>query len=197
MKTRYLPLLFAPLLLCGCSKAAYQADPNALLGNPLYVELFANEMVDTMVEFDIQNDPIILDTTKKKIIDDTKKAWLIKSTEAKQLQRKGIKGSFIEIKEYAEGEVLLLNNIVHFGPNFVTAPGPELHAFLSTVVDPRDAETFPDATAIDVGIVRVPYGAQSFIITQKIDDPKIYRSIALWDVKLGLLYGFAQINPMN
>lgn len=194
MKTRAL-LFAAPLLLLGC-KAAYQADAEALLENPLYMEIYAEQMVDTMVGFEIYEDPIVEDEDKKKIIDETKEYWFALAKKSRADQRKGSKGGLISMKQYTEGEVLYKDGFVHLGPTFVATPGPDLHIYLTTAIDPRDVQ-FPDESAIDLGVIAVPYGAQSFIIPKKLENPLAYRTVVIWDNKLDRLYGFAQLSPLN
>ena len=194
MKIRSI-LFIAPLLLVACSKGTYTPDQEALLENPLFLEIYAEQLVDTMVNLEIYEDPITEDEDKMKIVESTRKYWFTKSKEARKTQRQGSKGSFTTMKEYSEGEVLFLDNAVYFGPSFVTSPGPSLHAFLTVTVDPRDIE-FPDITAIDLGEIRVPFGAQAFIIEEEIEDPIKYRTVVLWDTDLDRLYGFSQLSPL-
>jgi len=192
---KFLFIAVTPLLLVGCQKSVYQADREALLQNPLYLEMYAEQFVDTMVNLSIYQDPITQDEAKMKIVDKTKEYWLQKSAEARKMQREGSKGAFIPMSEYTEGETLFINNMIHMSPGFFVNPGPNLHVFLTQAVDPRDVE-FPDVTAIDAGEILVPYGAQSFAIDEEIEEPRLYRTVVLWDTDLERLYGFAQINPL-
>ena len=184
-------LLSITLLLSACSdpETALHID---LLENPLYAERFSETMVNTMVELEIYNDPLIEDETKRRIAEETKEKWLAVAKTARKKQREGSNGNFLTMNEYAAGEVLYVENKVHFSTLFETEPGPELHVFLTTVVDPRDV-AFPDETALDLGIVVTPFGAQSYGVPE-VEDPKLYRTVVLWDTKLERLYGFAQIS---
>lgn len=194
MKKRLI-LFITPLLLVGC-KSAYKADASALLENPLYLELYSEQMVDTMVGLEIYEDPIVQDAEKKKIIDETKEYWFALAKQARKDQRMGSKGGLVPMKQFADGEILYKDGVVHFGPTFATSPGPDLHAYLTTAIDPRDV-LFPDESAVDLGIIDVPYGAQSMIVPQKLENPNSYRTLVIWDNKLDRLYGFAQLTPMN
>tara|TARA_Y100000310_G_C20496620_1_gene721862 strand:+ start:395 stop:979 length:585 start_codon:yes stop_codon:yes gene_type:complete len=193
MKTLPLTLALA-LTLTGCSHAVFTPDQDALLNNPLYLEQFSEQMVDRMTNLEILQDPLLEDEAKAAIVDATKVKWLKAAKESRKQQRNGIKGTIIPMKEYVEGEVLYYNNQLHLAPHFVTAPGPNLHVFLSMTIDPRDVQ-FPDETALDLGQIIVPYGAQSFAVPT-VDEPKRYRSVVIWDSSLDRLYGFAQVNPL-
>ena len=196
MKIRSIALL-APLFLVACNGNSLNQNHEALLNNPLYLEQYSEQLVDTMVNLEVYGDPLIEDESKKKIADDSKKYWLAEAKKSRKAQRQSSKGSFIMIKEYVAGEVMLTKDgsAVHFGPTFTVTPGPSVHVVLTTAVDPRDVE-FPDESAIDIGEVLMPYGAQSYYLTEKVADPIKYRTVVLWDSKLNRLYGFAQISPL-
>lgn len=196
MKIRLIALI-APLLLVACNTTTKEQHRESLLKNPLYLELYSEQLVDTMVNLEVYADPLIEDESKKKIADDTKKYWLAEAKKARKAQRQSSKGSFITMKEYVTGEVMLTKDgsAVHFGPTFTATPGPSVHAFISQTVDPRDVE-FPDPTAIDLGEIYVPYGASSFYPEEKIKDVIKYRTVVIWDTELERLYGFAQISPL-
>lgn len=185
---------FALLLLTGCNAAIFSPDEEALMRNPLYAEHYAEQLVDAMVNLEVYEDPVLEDEAKKKIVSDTKEKGLAVARQARTDQRDGIIGQFIPMKEYAEGEVLYKENFLHVAPSFVTTPGPDLHVWMTTVVDPRDVE-FPDPTAIDIGSLKTAYGAQSYAVP-KVEDPKAYRTVVLWDNALGRLWSFAQISPL-
>jgi hypothetical protein len=193
MKIRSIALI-APLLLTACG-GTYNPDQKALLENPLFLEQYAEQMVDTMVNLEINENPILEDSAKKDIVDETKEYWLKQSKKARKRQRQSLKGSFITMGEYTEGEVIFTGDTVYFGPTFTSGTGPSVHIFLSKTVDPRDVE-FPDETAIDLGELNVPYGAQGFLLSENLQDPTAYRTVVIWDTKLELLYAFAQISPL-
>lgn len=187
-------LLLTAVSLTACSQTQYAPDQEALLQNPLYLEMYAENMVDTMVNLEIYEDPILEEEGKKAYVDNVKEQWLAKAKEARALQRQGSKGTMVPMKEYVEGEVLYVNGQLHLSPYFFTTPGPSLHVFLSKAVDPRDV-LFPDETAIDLGQLTVPMAAQTFAVPAT-DKPAEYLSVTLWDTELNRLYGFAQIAPL-
>lgn len=191
MKNTSLALALS-LTLVGCQAAQYSPDRDALLSNPLYAETHAENMVDVMVNLEIYNDPILEDEEVQTIVDNTKETWLKVTKAARAAQAEGIKGTLIPMKEYVEGEVLYYKNALHFSTYFSSSPGPSLHVFLSKAVDPRDV-LFPDESALDLGEMTAPYGAQSYPVPE-VEDTQAYRSVVLWDTELNRLYGFAQIS---
>ncbi len=195
MKHRSL-LLALPLLLSACAphtSGSVTLDDN--LKNPLFAHRYYIELVDQMVNFELTNDPILKEAGKKAAIDDAR----IKGTKLAQdtalLNQKGLRGTIQSEKDQAAGSVLLLDNTLYFGTDFITSPGPSLHVYLTTVIDPRQVH-FPDATAIDLGPVQNPYGAQAFTLP-KTDKPVNFHSLTLWDNALGTSYGFAQLQGGN
>ena len=187
-------LIIAALTLSACNNTQFTPDQEALLRNPLYTEGYSESMVDTMVNLEIYNDPILEDETVKEYVDSTKETWLKVAKASRAKQREGAKGTFIPMKEYTEGEVLYVDNLVHLSPFFTSTPGPSLHIFLTKAVDPRDV-LFPDESALDLGALTVVQGAQSFAVPD-VENPAEYLSVVLWDTKLDRLYSFAQITPL-
>lgn len=161
------------------------------LENPLFAEQYYDDLVDRMVELFIQNDPAVEDNAKQGIIEDTRTEALNRAKEATSRQRDGVLGSFVSVKEHAEGEVLFLDGMLYLGPEFLSQPGPDLHIYLSKLIDPREEGSFPDADALDVGRVESPYGAQTYTVIGA-EDPTAFHSAVLWDTKLERMYGFAQ-----
>lgn len=187
--------LSSVLLLAGCSTPdsveTTGEQVSDLLLNPLYVERYGDEIVNSMVNLHIYKDPLLEDSAKADIVEHARAEWLERSDEATDLQREGQRGQILTMKEYAKGEVLYVGDTLHFGPDFEATPGPQLHVFLTTVVDPRDVP-FPDKSSIDLGLLHTPYGSQSYPVSG-INDPMLYRTVVLWDTALDRLYGFAQI----
>ena len=184
------------IVLTGCTPTpASQGGGISLeqrLKNPLYLERYAETMVDRMADMAIQDDPILEDAGKQKIIEETKRVWLEKSKEARELQREGPHGFFVAINEYVAGEALYLNDMLYLSTTFETFPGPNLHLYLSTEIDPRDIE-FPDEGAVDLGQLSTAYADQEYAVPP-VEDVNIYRTVVLWDATLERLYGFAQLN---
>ena len=196
MKHRSL-LLALPLMLLGAcsaqSSGSVTLDDN--LKNPLFAHRYYIDLVDEMVNFQLNNDPVIKDAGKRSAIDDARIQGTKHAQETALLNQKGQRGTIQSEKERTAGSVLLLGNTLFFGTDFITSPGPSLHVYLTTVVDPRQSH-FPDATAIDLGPVQNPYGAQAFLLP-KTDKPVTYRSVGIWDDALGTFWGFAQLQGGN
>ena len=161
------------------------------MDNPLYAERYAEEMVNVLAELEIQQDPLIADAAVKAQIAAMRDDWLAKAREARDLQRGGTSAQFAEMQQYARGEGLLLDGTFYLSSDFETLPGPGLRLYLTTMVDPRDGE-FPDASAIDLGPLVSPYGAQQYAVAD-LSDPLAYRTAVLWDTTLEKIYGFAQL----
>ena len=192
MKKSLSTLTLSTLLLAGCSAEPNEMSLEQRLENPLYAERYAEEIVDRMVEYKIQNDPLLEDKQKAALIEETRKKWLEVGRDARTKQREGFTGFLISINEPAKGELPYRENILYTDTTFDVAPGPDLHFYMTTVVDPRDTE-FPDETAIDLGQFRSSYGAQKYSVPP-VEDPQLYRTVVLWDNALERLYGFAQIS---
>lgn len=190
-----LPLLTLTLALAlpACSKPVVSdVSLDELLTNPLFAERYADEMVDAVVEFKIQNDPILQDAKKADVIESTRTKWLDTARTATKLQREGTAGNMINVTAYTRGEVLYLNDVLYTDTVFEVTPGPNLHLYLTTVVDPRDVE-FPDESVIDIGPLQSPYGAQHYNVPPQ-ENPLLYRTLVLWDEDLEKIWGFAQLN---
>ncbi|MDD5026541.1 MAG: DM13 domain-containing protein [Candidatus Peribacteraceae bacterium] len=183
-------LFVVPALLAGCS--ATRPTLNDHLNNPLFAERYAEELVNRMTELEIQKDPLIEDVEKKAIIDQVREQWMERAKKARDVQREGMTGEFAEMKEYVRGRALLLGKTVYLSTTFESEPGPSLHFYLTTMVDPRDV-AFPDPTAVDLGLLQSPYGAQTIAVPEA-KDSSLYRTLVLWDASLERLYGFAQLS---
>lgn len=191
MKKLSFPL--AVLLLAACAPGT-SADLRMRLENPLYAEQYYDELVDSMVNMELQNDPLVKDPAMKELIEETRTEALRLSNEADEQQNKGLIGAIMSDFGYAAGEALLLDNTLYLGATFSTIPGPELHVYLTTVVDPRDG-TFPDDTAMDLGAIHNAYGDQSYDLPEE-TDPTGLRTLVLWDEQLKRIYGFAQLRAL-
>lgn len=194
---KLLLLLCSTLILGGCKTSGNTTVSSIcknFMDNPLYAERYAEELVNQMVELTIYENPVLEDEGKKKIADTTRQQWLEVARAARAAQRKGSEGEFISVEEFVQGNALLLQNAVYLGTAFDTEPGPDLHLYLTTVVDPRGVE-FPDNTSIDLGVLQTPYGAQQYDIpgTEPIE-VATYRTLVLWDNALERVHGFAQMS---
>ena len=179
------------LTLVACGVRATGGSANEMLNNPLYAEWYYKDLVEDMMNMEIQNDPITQDEKKKAVIDATRQDALELAKEATKRRQTGVSGHFTPGQENVQGQALLLSGILYLGPDFDAVPGPSLHLYLTTAVDPRDLK-FPDPTALDLGVLHGPYGAQAYLLPRAQQD-LLYRSVVLWDTKLDRLYGFAQL----
>jgi hypothetical protein len=194
MKTRFLLSSgIAALALVACSGQQQPQNLESLLQNPLFAEQYADEIVQSMVEIKLsQDDTLQEEPDMEGVIDNLRQTWNARANEATKQQREGRSGDFIPIKEYVRGEVLVKDARLYLGPQFEMVPGPAIHLYYTTTVDPRDVE-FPDETAIDLGEIQSPYGTQTYELPV-LENPITYRTVVLWDTTLERLYGFAQIS---
>ena len=149
-------------------------------------------MVDRLVELDITKNPVLEDPAKKAFVETQRKHWLEVAREAREEQREGTTGNLVPINEYAKGDFLYIDGTLYAGTLFEIDPLPGLHMYLTTVVDPRDVE-FPDDTAMDLGPIQTAYGAHAYEVPS-VENPPLYRTVVLWDDRLGRLHSFAQLN---
>lgn len=192
MKKSLYAFIPCALLLAGCTDSGSKISLEQHLTNPLYAERYSEVLVDRMVELKIQNDPILEDEQKAKVVEETRKKWLEVGRDARKKQHEGFSGFLITINEDTKGEVMYMGNTLYTDTTFEVSPGPDLHFYITTVVDPRDVE-FPDDSAIDIGKLRSAYGAHTYDVPA-VEDPQLYRTVVVWDNKLERLFGFAQIS---
>lgn len=182
------------LAACGAPKPV-SISLQQRLANPLYAEYYFDDLVEHLVDLDIQNDPTLDDARAKSAADDARRDGLQAAKAATKKQAEGLDGVFIPAKDFAQGEVLLVDDMLFFHPQFLATPSPDIHVMLSESIDPRDGE-FPDANAVDAGPLQSPYGDQSYTlpITTPAGEQPPYRSIVLWDATLQRIVGFAQMH---
>ncbi len=171
---------------------AVSTSIDAQNSNPLTAARYGDELADTMADLIIGNDPISNDEAARKVIDGAIVRGKKIADDARDLQARGFKGEMIGIKEEVSGFALYLDDMLYLSSDFQTKPGPDLHVYVTVAVDPRDV-TFPDETAIDLGVVQDFYGAQQFKVPHQ-KDPAYYRTFVLFDTKLKRQYGFAQLS---
>lgn len=189
---RTAPLLFGiSLLLAGCGNAL-SPTLQGHLQNPLFAEYYYDDLVEQMVQLVIDESPLLDDERKKDAADRTRREALELSKAASALQEQGRQGHFVPADGFAQGEVLLLNGMLSFHPEFITIPQPSMHVLLSNAVDPRDVD-FPDDSAVDIGPLQSPYGDQSYVLPANAATQP-WRTAVLWDTTLGRLVGFAQLS---
>lgn len=180
------------LAACGTPPATPDLTLDQRLQNPLFAERYWDEMAERMANLTIQNEPVMSDASKAAIADRAREGAVELSQLARQKRNNGLFGAFMTMKELTEGYALLLDRTLYISSTFATYPGPSLHLFLTTDVDPRDVPDFPNANALNLGLLQSPYGAQSYKLPESVEDPG-YRTAVLWDTKLGRLYSFAQL----
>lgn len=188
--------ILAPVLLLSSCRGARTLTLEERLNNPLFSEYYYDDLVQRMVDIEIgserkDNAELLGDSARKSIMDETRRSALAAAKEAVGRQAEGRIGSFIPVAEFVKGEVLLLPEALYFGPDFDASPGPQLHLFLTTAVDPRDS-TFPDETAIDIGRLENAYGAHEHSLPT-LENRDALRTVVLFDSALQRLYGFAQL----
>ncbi len=175
------------LLLSACSGATTSANKN-----PLTASRYGDELADTLANLVIQQDPIAKDPAMRALIDsEIAKAKKIGES-ARETQSQGTRGTFTPIKEQPFGQALYVSNMLYLSTDFASAPGPNLHLYITQVVDPRDA-AFPDKTAIDLGEIKSAYGAQEYRVLSQ-EKPELLRTVVLYDTVLKRLYSFAQLS---
>lgn len=178
-------------LLAACTGTSVHTTDNQL-DNPLYAERYYDALVDSMVNLVLQNDPLAKDEQALKVIEKYRVEGLRQANKATEKQSDGISGQILSDFDYSHGEVLLLNNTVYVGPDFDTVPGPDLRAYISSVVDPR-AQDFPDETAIDLGPVKAAFGAHSYTLPESTGTGANTHSFVLYERRLNRIFGFAQL----
>ncbi|MBI3336839.1 hypothetical protein HYZ98_04740 [Candidatus Peregrinibacteria bacterium] len=196
MRAKTILLFCLTVVLSACSQAPISYRSNALeehLQNPLFAEHYFESLVQRMVELVIREDPILNNEQKKAIADNVRREGLEKAKEATQTQLKGTYGEFMVASEWAKGDALYVHDTLYFGPNFQVDPGPSLHVFLTTVVDPR-LESFPDSSALDLGQIQSMIADQSYPVPNA-ENPLLYRTVVLFDTVLERIYAFAQLSP--
>jgi hypothetical protein len=161
-------------------------------GNPLVTSRYGDDLADTMANLIISKDPAADDPMMRPTIDKAIKDGKRIGAEARTVMNQGLQGGLIAIKEDLQGFAVYVNDTLFFSSDFEVKPGPALHVFLTRAVDPRDIQ-FPDATAIDLGIIQSPFGAQQYDVPHQAKADAI-RTVVFWDTSLKRLYGFGQLS---
>lgn len=188
------------LLLAGCSGLAgpVSQDP---MENPLVAEQYEAELVDHFVNLQIRNDVALRDDALRQAADKARTLALTRAQETTKRVNEGIRGNFYGVHEETEGTALLLDDRLYFGVDFLVTPGGNLRVFVTRAVDPRD-EPFPDDSAVDLGALRIPYGAQAYAVpttndAEDAEDSEEVRhvTVVIYDAMLKRIHGFAQLRP--
>lgn len=191
MRTKTLLIVIAAataLSACGAAGTSIDLENS----NPLVVSRYGDELADTMANLVIQNDPVIKEPGMQQLIEKEIARAKSMAIRGRQEAKEGAQGAIIAEKESVTGYALLLADTLWLSSDFETSPGPDLHVYLTTIVDPRGA-SFPDETAMDLGIIQSVYGAQKYSLPSKID-PAVMRTLVLFDATLKRIYGFAQLS---
>ncbi len=190
---RRLPLLIASAVLAtgGCAYKEKTPQP-LLMENPLYAKRYYDELVENLVSITIHNDPVLQQKGMTTTVERGRRDAIAKAQETEKRLRNGIRGAFIPMEEYARGTAFLSGNTLHLSSDFSVTPGLSLHLFLTTAVDPRDV-AFPDPSAVDLGLLRSAYGAQTFSAGLPADHTS-FRTAVIFDTTLERLVSFAQLH---
>ncbi|MBI1813129.1 DM13 domain-containing protein [Candidatus Peregrinibacteria bacterium] len=170
------------------------------LRNPIFAERYWGELVDRMVSLQMNDQKLLQYKTRAAIVDKIRLDALGREQDYTRKRHEAVIGNFVSIGEQVQGPAMLAGNALSLGPGFETDPGPSLHVYLTTVMDPRDVP-FPDATSVDLGRLESPYDSQQYDVPLPPKPsgsgsavPPHYRTVVLWDSQLQLLYGFAQLS---
>jgi hypothetical protein len=193
-KTCSAALFIAALVLTGCTGSGTAAHP---MNNPLYADWYYKDMVEGMMALEIRNDPILKNARMKEKVDSLRKDSLAKSQEITDLIRTGKQGPLMFVSEEVQGRVLMLNSVLYFSPETNIRPGHDLRVYLTSLGDPLQvtgsgSTGFPDASAIDLGVMRTPYGSSQFDVPPP-PEGSSYRAVVLWDRTLKRMHAFAQL----
>lgn len=184
-------LFIIPALLALAACSPVQTSISEQNKNPLTASRYGDELADTMANFIITEDPITKDPDVLKTINSEIERGKDIANEARTIQNAGWMGPILQLKADVIGYVLYSSDTLYLSSDFETSPGPSLHLYLTTVVDPRDG-TFPDPTAIDLGSLQAAYGPQQYAVPRQQDEGKL-RTFVLFDSRLKQIYGFAQL----
>jgi hypothetical protein len=199
-KTIPAALTVISLSLIGCAPSQQGASAD-MLQNPLYAEWYFNDIVENMMSLDIRQDP--LTKTERSTIDTMRQDALAGAQAATAKRLQGFGGTLLPKAVETQGRVLLLDSTLFFSPDTNVVPAAELHVYLSTLVDPTETTgsgsttlLFPEPSALDLGLMRVPYGASSITVPAQENAPQ-YRTVVLWDKRLKRMHAFAQLQAQQ
>lgn len=185
-----LTLSVSGLLLASCSFGG--SGTVSWSSNPLVASRYGDDLANAMANLIITNDPIAQDKAVRPIIDREIEEGKRITREAEATMKRSMQGGIIPINEDVRGYALYLDDRLYFSTDFESKPGPDLHVYLTQAVDPRDGE-FPDGTAVDLGVLQSPYGAQEYRVPPQ-ERADALRTVVFWDKSLRRLYGFGQLS---
>lgn len=188
----YTTTILSVLLLSACGRAVQTTNIREALQNPLFAEMYAEELIGRLTNLEIAADPQFSDKKVLTYAENTKAEWQKIAKEASQKKWDGQSGQFTALNstEFIGGHALLYKQILYTSPTFFVVPAPTIHVYASSNVDPRDS-TFPAADDVLIDVLPTPYGAQSINAAAA---PKQTRTIVLFDPDLKRILGFAQLD---
>ncbi|PIP65325.1 hypothetical protein COU77_02875 [Candidatus Peregrinibacteria bacterium CG10_big_fil_rev_8_21_14_0_10_49_16] len=189
----YITAIVSAGILTACTTASSNSTSAIDLHNPLVAKRYYDELVENMVLLTLNKDPLLEDSAANRLIERTRREGLEQARTASMLQLEGKAATLLPMEVFLQGRTLLTKTHLFFSPDTEITPGIDLHVLLTTVVDPRDAD-FPDATAMDLGLLQNPYGAQTYELAEPIEDLDLIRSVVIWDTALSRLHGFGQLH---
>lgn len=193
---RLLPFSLVLLTLSACSASNTATDVgNEHIRNPLVAEQYWSDLTDTMVNLMVNEKAELEKAKLTSYVDGIRQQAHKMSQEALADRKKGLLGEFARMKQDVQGYVLVRpeDGTLFTGSNFESDPGPSVHIIFTEMLDPRTGE-FPDESSYDIGELSSPYGPQQYVFDAS-KWKKEYITVALYDIRLKRLYGFAQIRP--
>lgn len=182
------------LALAACT-ASGQMSLDDFLQNPLYADRYYEDLAVHMADFTIQNDPLMQDAEMKDIVEQTRLDALEKAKEIDAIMKEGIVGGFMSDTDEVWGRTLLIGNTLYFSPDFITAPGIDLHVYLSPRSDPRQPD-FPGEQDLDLGTITSAYSSHSITVPDDAVKDGTLQTVVLYDKALKRIYGFSVMGPM-
>lgn len=193
MRTSIFTILTATLVLSACGATGTSISEQNT--NPITASRYGEELADRMADLVIQKDPILSEPGMEEYVNAEIEKGKKIAEKARDIQDRGMMGPILPMKQTVLGYALYVDDTLYLSSDFQSDPGSALHLYLTTVVDPRDG-TFPDQTAIDLGVIQSQYGPSSYAVPHQ-DKPELYRTLVFYETKLKRLYGFAQLSMNN
>lgn len=121
------------------------------------------------------------------------------TTEAEPAVRVAYVGSFGPRSHPAEGTAVVLTDgtqtFLRFDDDFATDNGPDLNVYLHTAGPDASVGDLVD-DFIDLGDLKGNIGAQNYVVPAGIDLDR-YNTVSVWCVRFRVVFGTAELVPMN
>ena len=121
------------------------------------------------------------------------------TTEAEPAVRVAYVGSFGPRSHPAEGTAVVLTDgeqtFLRFDDDFATDNGPDLNVYLHTAGPDASVGDLVD-DFIDLGDLKGNIGAQNYVVPDGIDLDR-YNTVSVWCVRFRVVFGTAELVPMN